>query len=532
MFSNRGLLVGLVLVLFARSGAARDLYVATTGSDQNTGTLEAPYRTIAKAADAARAGDTVYIRAGTYNERLVPKASGTSSSKLVFMGYPGEPKPVLNGQGQEPPGVVYVNGRQHVDIVGLEVRNAVDAGIWIIDSSYITISGNRTYNTVSSGIIVSEFGTNHHIYIDGNEVELCCNDGGQECISVSKCDTFEVTKNHVHHGGPGTHGGEGIDIKFGSKNGIVAYNHVHHLSRQGLYADAWTIDTRNVAFYGNVVHDCAFGAGVASEQGGGLYDITFHNNLIYDTKGPGLYVLMSAGPLERIQFVNNTVHATGTEWGSGLWLNGENARDIVVRNNVFSGNNAAPFLVSKAPLSITVDSNLAPVAQPGYASGFILGDAKYVNAAAADFRLASGSPAIDSGSSSTVYDVVLGDLEGKPRVLDGNCDGTAAIDMGAYEHAASCNGTGGDSVGGTSGTGGAGTGGSGGTGANPVDPSTGGQAAGAPPAAGAPSDGFSESTTGGGCGCFALGQKHAPLSSSACWLFALVVALRRSQRVS
>jgi hypothetical protein len=47
-----------------------------------------------------------------------------------------------------------------------------------------------------------------------------------------------------------------------------------------------------------------------------------------------------------------------------------------------------------------------------------------------DFRLLPGSPVIDAGTNDGVSTL---DLAGQPRVLDGNPDGTATADMGAYE---------------------------------------------------------------------------------------------------
>jgi hypothetical protein len=49
----------------SRSGVT--YYVSTSGNDNNAGTLAAPWRTIQKAANTVQAGDTVQVRAGTYN---------------------------------------------------------------------------------------------------------------------------------------------------------------------------------------------------------------------------------------------------------------------------------------------------------------------------------------------------------------------------------------------------------------------------------------------------------------------------------
>ena len=44
--------------------------------------------------------------------------------------------------------------------------------------------------------------------------------------------------NEVFDGGDPIKGGEGIDIKEGCHDGIIHGNHVHGLTRRGLYIDA------------------------------------------------------------------------------------------------------------------------------------------------------------------------------------------------------------------------------------------------------------------------------------------------------
>jgi predicted outer membrane repeat protein len=49
-----------------------------------------------------------------------------------------------------------------------------------------------------------------------------------------------------------------------------------------------------------------------------------------------------------------------------------------------------------------------------------------------NLRLQTGSPAIDAGDN-TFAAGVLTDLDGEPRIVDGDMDGTPTVDMGAYE---------------------------------------------------------------------------------------------------
>lgn len=435
----------LLLILFfvVTSGMwAVDYYVSKTGSDSNPGTEVLPWKTIQKAAGTLTAGDTVYIKAGTYNERVVPKNSGGSGNYITYTAYPGDTV-TIDGAGVSLPsgwgGLLDISGKNHIKISGLRVMNAGpddnNQGILVDECYYIVIENNYTYNTVSSGIGVWN---SSNVIIDNNEVELACNDGEQECLTVAVTDTFEIRNNHVHHGGPGTNGAEGIDAKDGSSNGKIYNNHVHHLNRLGIYVDAWDKHTYNIEIYGNLVHDIDGNDGftLASESGGLLENISIYNNIAYNCDTIGFGISRNGDspthPMKNISVVNNTFYNNGAGgWGGGIAVENPDIQNVVIRNNIVSQN--VTFQIEVEPnvsmSKLTIENNVIH----GYrnyddevrGTNYVEGDPLFLNASGADFHLQENSPAIDSGSATGAPS---DDYDGNSR------PNGSGYDIGAYEY--------------------------------------------------------------------------------------------------
>jgi hypothetical protein len=77
-------------LLESRTLLSSSWFVAPTGSDQNPGTLNAPFQTIQHAASLAQPGDQVEIRAGVYHETVTPANSGTAGAPIAFEAYNNE----------------------------------------------------------------------------------------------------------------------------------------------------------------------------------------------------------------------------------------------------------------------------------------------------------------------------------------------------------------------------------------------------------------------------------------------------------
>ena len=148
-------IVTMIVLLGAYSvSTAATYYVATNGSDSNPGTESQPWRTVTYAAQQVGAGDTVYIRQGTYNERLVVQSSGAVGNWSIFASYTGETA-TLDGTGislADWEGVIDLSGHSYVRIEGLTVTNSQGSGIYADQSAHLVIQGCTTNDTASSGI--------------------------------------------------------------------------------------------------------------------------------------------------------------------------------------------------------------------------------------------------------------------------------------------------------------------------------------------------------------------------------------------
>ena len=101
-------------------------YVSTAGSDSNPGTQAAPWRTVQHAADTARAGCTVNVRGGVYEELVSINTSGNAGDGyLTFRSYPGETATLDAGHftpaGRS--GILTIHNQSYLRIEGFEIRN-------------------------------------------------------------------------------------------------------------------------------------------------------------------------------------------------------------------------------------------------------------------------------------------------------------------------------------------------------------------------------------------------------------------------
>lgn len=398
-------------------------------NDENPGTATQPFRTISRAARTARAGDSVIVMSGTYPEFVEIANSGTVAQPITFT---ASGKVVVTAPTTtSPAGLFNVLGKSDIVISGFYVERGrygikVDKGRNGVPSERVTVKNNHATLTKSSGIRVA---FSRNIIVDSNVVEKTNLGGVHEMISIIGTDGFVVKNNEVFNGrfvvdGRTIEGKEGIDVKDGSRNGQVINNKVHDLHRLGIYVDAWDSLTQNIEVTGNVVYNCKQGIALASESGGMLKDILVSNNVTYNNANYGITVSkwVVDGPRENIRIVNNTVYGNS---GGGINISTKNIFRIDIHNNIISDNDGPALVAANAGLITSSYNNLVSGKSPGnILNGTFNGDPRFVSASTGNFRLGTGSSAVNKGRS---HPEVPTDIAGTLRPRGG------AFDVGAFE---------------------------------------------------------------------------------------------------
>ncbi len=130
----------IVLVLIAGRIYGATYFVATTGSDSAAGTIDNPFRTIPKAVSVSIAGDTIYVRGGTYSiaTTITISKAGTSLAYFHLYAYPGE-RPFLDFSSMAISGSnrgIKLNG-SYWHIKGFDIYKAGDNGMYVGGSNNI-----------------------------------------------------------------------------------------------------------------------------------------------------------------------------------------------------------------------------------------------------------------------------------------------------------------------------------------------------------------------------------------------------------
>lgn len=431
-----------VCVAGALGQSNSSFYVATTGNDSNPGTQAAPWRTVQHAADTVRAGGTVNVRGGVYEELVTIKASGNATDGYITLrSSPGETA-ILDAAHLTPSGrqaVLTIHNQSYLRIEGLEIRNFRTAehrltplGISVMGAgSHIELLKNNVHHIEqtfngrdgpghgANGFGIAVYGTDAKIpiselVIDGNEVQHLQTGSSESLVVNGNVTNFRITHNVVHD-----NNNIGIDI-IGfertapdptvdqARDGVVSGNVVYNITSRGnpaygddvnsdgIYVDGGT----RILIEQNVMHDVDFGIELASEHKDRATSyITARNNLIYHCHTAGVSIggyAPERGHTEHSTVVNNTLYDNDTSGtGSGEFQMQWNMADDIFENNIVYAGAHCLIAVNKSQAEknkppVAIDHNLYYCASGANAStwsevsGTVTGFDKYVQATGND----------------------------------------------------------------------------------------------------------------------------------------------------
>ena len=382
--------------------------VAPNGRDSNPGTLERPFRTINRGIAAARPGDTVAVREGTYREAvLLWDKRATAKAPIRVAAYRGE-KAIIDGEGvRVRNGLVMIGDSSWIRFDGFEVRNSPAAGIVLYDVRSVAVRGNEVHRSRGNGIhasgsdILIQDNVVHH-----NVLENASGKARQwgQALASEDANGVMIAGNRVYE-----NYGEGIDA-IRTDRVVIARNRVADNFSVNIYLDNaqhatvdrnFVRDTGNRAFHRD--GDPAFGIAMANERyrrQNPLTNLTITNNIILRTRA-GIYYADSEhrGGLHHTLIAHNTIYAA--TWAA-IVLGGTGGRNAghdttTVTNNVVVQRSGAAF-VARSTTGITFRSNLwwgGRRDTRARGSGDLLADPHFVERGGSDpedYRLRPTSP--------------------------------------------------------------------------------------------------------------------------------------------
>ena len=295
------MITGLLLggVLSPRAATATTYYVATNGHDAAPGTREQPFRTITQGLASLRAGDTLYIRGGTYTEGIdsnyqrIPTGTSWSDAPLIAA-FPGETVVLAPGGGG--------------DIINLP--NASD--------HYIVFDGLVVDGTGASGSVLSVGAVGaHHIRFQNMHMKNSYGPIVWLWGSYTEVLNSKISDSQRAFG-----------VYMVGNNNVIDGNEIYNNAGYAVHIYDPRFpnpSTDNHIVSNNTMYNNGFGRWEAAITVGTGSDCLVYNNIIHDNFG-GIDVY-KYGTNEQID--SNTLYNNG--WGIAIF---ESNRGVVVRNNI------------------------------------------------------------------------------------------------------------------------------------------------------------------------------------------------------
>ena len=322
--------------------AAADIWVATTGSDDNDGSQANPVATIAKAIELAGDGYTIHIADGNYvNDKTL------SISKSLTL--EGSANTVIDGNASK---IMEVTADATVVLTNLSFTNGNDALVGAISNEgKLTISNSNFYSnkaTGNSGTII----TNKN-KLNINNSKFYQNSAGKGVVN-NQNDTLLVIDNSEFYNNDMT--------SFSNSYGIV-----YTTSANATISN--TVFRNNAVKYGGAIY-----ATKSSDATMGIVNIinsTFESNSANTGQGGALFVSGGECIIKESMFINNKANPGKFTGGQGGAIYTSLNGNVSVTDSVFKNNQAklgaALYLNGGSNSTISYSVLLDNVAEGDYA---------------------------------------------------------------------------------------------------------------------------------------------------------------------
>ena len=237
--------------------------------------------------------------------------------------------------------------------------------------------------------------------------------GGSDTNTTAVLDGFTITGGNAHGSYPDYCGGGGMYNSSGSPR-VTNCTFICNASK------GWGGGMFNY-HSSPTLANCTF-----STNGGGGMDNDFSNPRLtnctfYNNNWSAMYCNLGSLTLTNCTFTGNL----GVRFGGAIF---NQHSSCTLTNCILWGDTPDEIYESQGVTVITY-SNIKG-SWPG--EGNIDADPCFIDAAGGDLRLSSDSPCIDTGYNNAP-NLPATDMDGHPRIIDGDCNETDVVDMGAYE---------------------------------------------------------------------------------------------------
>ena len=383
------------LVSASPAAAGQIFYVSPAGNDANPGTQDTPWRTIGKAARTLLAGDTALLMDGTYTEPEIQfRNSGTATMPITVRAQNKHQAILSSTSGCRPNISIYAS---YVTIE--DIRS-------IMDPSNVPCA--RGHNSADGTGVVCWEGipphpanpstTYHHCVVRGLRIDASSARSHavktrQDYALVENCEVYMgleafnsygvVYRNNVIHGVDAW--GNPLLAKGGARS-FQAYNNVVHIPRGGESGIILGGATGNQFLYD-------------PPSGIEAYNSIAYNNVVLNETGGSVTALHLRGAKDSAAF-NNVVIGGSLALSSGPA--GVDPINPTFKNNILSCSGKVATGSWNYTGTLSVDyNNFYNCSGPPSQTHPITGDPLLINPRS-DWHLASGSPAIQSGTTITV----------------------------------------------------------------------------------------------------------------------------------